>query len=1250
MQLNARNAVKKRRGNIKAADDAVAAVPVVEPVVVPVVEPVPAPAPAPVPVPGKGIENKSIECYCISVAQMLYSIPEFRGAIMSAAAAMTDSSASPVIHHLNRIFTDLAATNIPGPVSSDDVQALMKLFAGAEVDKQQDADEFMKFIFSKLPDDMLDIFKLSESGVTRCYRSEGAPGISEKPTEIPSNQPATNVLSVELKPGDMTTSTGALLTFSGESKWEDISGMELAAQGCARQQRMLKYVPLNANKYVILTTMSPLNVDPVVELDGKKYQIHGAVLYSGMNGETGHYIYNLYDMTGHAGEDISSVPYVSFDDAVVRENKSVMDINKNGRILVYKSIGGAVEAGAAVAPAVPIEDVSGIAVAPAAPTEDLSGAVVTTEAAAVAPVEKDPVQAKIDEIIADKKKQIESITQQIEEFKKKNPRELLNVRIQVNPFDITISSRGRKVEVSQVIIELQVQMKILEDQIKLFEGKKVLNIFGDRYYTEYIMPSELNYFNTDLGIKSLNQFIRDYNIRYDTGDNYEKIMSIFVEEFGGATDAVVADTPVTCTEEIYRYLYPHLKYRVGTLENTIKRFEKSPTSRMYMDIKQKIIDYVNTLKCSAEMEAKAVGTKPVEMGTMTGPGYPNLQGIITPLENIRNILRSKIGGPVATAEAATEIAPNAAPNVAPNAAPEVAPVVASDVAPEVAPVVAPEVAPNAAPEVAPVAAPVVAPEAAPETALTKPTIQDIMKRMNARGRIPSDKNVPEMKNAVEEYIRYIVNKRKIITPPVAAQVMPNIPESPEDTLHLEGTGPQPAISNNGINENISYYTGEQVPTEIGQLENIRRGAVPAPVYTPSQRTIGEPMLLENAAPVPATALAAAPAQPLNIIPWQATEEEPAPVPVIAAAQSLNVVPWQAPEEEPGPLPTEGIIRAPMLLENEASAPAPAAPAAAPAAAPVPSLNIVPWQPTEGTIRAPMLLENEARAPAPAEEAIAAPMLLENEARARTSATSVEAAPRPRITLPPILQPATAPSPTPTINSNGNAGDILSTISGSTIENINYNTNTNLQEDLGIFIPKRTIVELIPGTNVYTDLTTYIRDNIDILATKYKIKSADAQTFRGLYDKLLGQCLRTASVQNKILDIASSYIARTKPIIKGFHDIFMKEGSCRVSNRFIMDFNIITLAELFRYFFELSGSIDATALFQPLMKALAERGDLYTTLGSTTIGYNPLADIIAKRKQTRVSGGRKLRFVNRSSRTGRSTRTRRRTQTPKRTRK
>jgi ubiquitin C-terminal hydrolase len=333
----------------------------------------------------RGIKNPGVGCYCSSVVQMLYSIPEIRNRILeyddctSINKIMVNNSNKKsgidkfnpkyIICELKAIFSELNKNT----TTFENVIENKKIVQSTEIDKthiinimeafidyentrgtketsvsintQQDAQDLLDFILHIIirDDKFTDILTLFQFNYSEILIR------NSNNTRIPSEETSELILNIDAYKytrTDKTISIQKLIT--------DYVGIPEKAESRESMPGELKTLPeiklQDTNKYIFINTKREdfnkgydpdiiIEIDPTISLDNKQYAYFGAVLYSttsvkGVTGAFGHYTYVRGKFIGDKKYD------VLYNDSVVSLNSATMTPEKNSRILIYHRVDG----------------------------------------------------------------------------------------------------------------------------------------------------------------------------------------------------------------------------------------------------------------------------------------------------------------------------------------------------------------------------------------------------------------------------------------------------------------------------------------------------------------------------------------------------------------------------------------------------------------------------------------------------------------------------------------------------------------------------------------------------------------------------------------------------------------------------------------------------------------------------------------------------------------------------------------------
>lgn len=316
---------------------------------------------------GMSNPGKAVSCYCNSVVQLLFSLPEIRVAILSYPCAKplteedmkrTEANPSRVLCALREVFQGLMkdattmdhytapeGTNLPqGIPQADRIQYIMGVYTASKqstVETRQDASEFLSYLLDEVfsmdehVKGLVDAFRFTLSRSFRC-NDEQNKWSDEKKNAVHTTLP--------LLQGSSTTASEALLEYF---KPHTTDGSKGECQGLETSKEKQEMLLSNQNKYVLMELQrtaegSEITVTPRIELSGKKYVFHGAILYKTESG--GHYSYHLVPSAFIHEDDtiktLEGIPFMNYSDLTVSKNNLLYPLSKQARLLVYRSEAG----------------------------------------------------------------------------------------------------------------------------------------------------------------------------------------------------------------------------------------------------------------------------------------------------------------------------------------------------------------------------------------------------------------------------------------------------------------------------------------------------------------------------------------------------------------------------------------------------------------------------------------------------------------------------------------------------------------------------------------------------------------------------------------------------------------------------------------------------------------------------------------------------------------------------------------------
>ena len=222
------------------------------------------------------------------------------------------------------------------------------------------------------------------------------------------------------------------------------------------------------------------------------------------------------------------------------------------------------------------------------------------------------------DIIAKKKKEKEELTQEY------------NI-LQSTFSEMTFSDEITKCYEQSRLNEFKDKIALIDKEIEIIETGAFLDIFGDKYYSDIVLSITSN--SDYLGIQSLNQFLKNYNIQSKFKDNITAIIAAFSAHFRhGNTNPRVCDSNM-------RIIYPHLRYRHRVLQTQRELFGLSPTGHHYASIAEQLDTFLQSVACSGGFSMNSSNSKgkaPGAVGLSAGP----LTNIATSLRTIASRLDS----------------------------------------------------------------------------------------------------------------------------------------------------------------------------------------------------------------------------------------------------------------------------------------------------------------------------------------------------------------------------------------------------------------------------------------------------------------------------------------------------------------------------------------------------------------------------------------------------------------------------------
>jgi len=346
-----------------------------------------------------GIQNPAkVNCYCVSVAQMLFSLPEVRDAVESYECTiekekLTEEAVSKITVEdvrkqvsqsgresvdpmflcvLKQLFRALQArvTSLANPVSLDTAgahglsdiytQYLMKVYVVTKeesITQQQDAAEYLNMIVEIFHanehfQEVAEMFRYRVDTEIRCGDQTELAGppkeqVSDPPMELkmPGYIDAPNVN----KPTKNVVPLGGLIHFSERA--DERTNLKRCADGKGTKRDT--YHITDENKYLVFYTNRfefdektqkrvhredlTLQAEPHLVVDNTSYHIHGAVLYGSHGTTGGHYVYlRVNDAGADDADNADKLPAILYNNEKVSDNKGDWTIASKSFLLVYR--------------------------------------------------------------------------------------------------------------------------------------------------------------------------------------------------------------------------------------------------------------------------------------------------------------------------------------------------------------------------------------------------------------------------------------------------------------------------------------------------------------------------------------------------------------------------------------------------------------------------------------------------------------------------------------------------------------------------------------------------------------------------------------------------------------------------------------------------------------------------------------------------------------------------------------------------
>jgi hypothetical protein len=322
-----------------------------------------------------GMPNPTdVNCYCNSTVQLLFSLPEIRVAILSYPCAkpltdadMESAEAKPsmVLCALRDVFQNLMkdattideyknneGTNLPpGIPRSNRIQYIMKVYTAykkSTIETRQDAAEFLSYlldeIFSKDEHvkDLADVFRFDQSTYYSCGKGNVPP--FKKDSEDIKNQTIWYLSEEKMAEPSVPLTTSSMILSYQKTHPTDKARTECGDENkeSTDNQERAEITLSDKNRYLMmnLTRTGEITVTPRIEINGKKYVFHGAILHK--TESQGHYSYHLVSSSSiHEVDPIQNlegIPYMNYSDIYVRKNDpDAYPLSKQARLLVYRS-------------------------------------------------------------------------------------------------------------------------------------------------------------------------------------------------------------------------------------------------------------------------------------------------------------------------------------------------------------------------------------------------------------------------------------------------------------------------------------------------------------------------------------------------------------------------------------------------------------------------------------------------------------------------------------------------------------------------------------------------------------------------------------------------------------------------------------------------------------------------------------------------------------------------------------------------